>query len=87
MYRIAREAKSRVSIVRSVSGVTANEEERSLQHWLSPVLRLWFACANFKSSHRGLISRSCYVGADADADDPDESPRILIILLPARPSR
>jgi hypothetical protein len=33
MYRIAREAKSRVSIVRSVSGVTANEEERSLQHW------------------------------------------------------
>jgi len=33
MYRIAREAKSRVSIVRNVSGVTANEEERSLQHW------------------------------------------------------
>jgi hypothetical protein len=32
MYRVAREAKSRVSIVRSVSGVTANEE-RSLQHW------------------------------------------------------
>ena len=83
MYRIAREARSRVSIVCSVSGVTANEEERSLQ----PVLRLWFACANFKSSHRGLISRSCYVGADADAHDPDESPRIRIILLPARPSR
>jgi len=33
MYRIARETKSRVSIVRSVSGVTANKEERSLQHW------------------------------------------------------
>ena len=30
MYPVAREAKSRVSIVRSVSGVTANEEERSL---------------------------------------------------------
>jgi hypothetical protein len=30
MYRIAREGKSRVSIVRSVSGVTAHEEERSL---------------------------------------------------------